>query len=136
MSKSLTSKFPDFLFEDCAQRALFFGSRDWDDPLPIMAWLMVLPAGTIVINGGATGADNMAASLAKVDGLEVITFPADWDTHGKAAGPIRNQQMMTDGRPTIAFGFVNKPLAQSRGSADMARRATAAGIPTYVTERL
>ena len=136
MPKTPTPKFPDFLFEHGAERALFFGSRDWLDPLPIAAYILALPSGSTVINGGANGADSLAANLAKDRGLDTHTFFADWDRWGKAAGPLRNQQMLDDGKPTIAFGFVNKPLAQSRGSADMARRLSAAGIRTYITEKL
>lgn len=117
-------------------RALFFGSRDWDDPFPIAAFILALDPDATVIHGSAPGADTLAGNFARIQELEILAFPADWDKHGKAAGPIRNQQMLEEGEPDIAFGFVNKPLAQSRGSADMARRAAAAGIPTYITERL
>jgi len=37
---------------------------------------------------------------AEANGIEVARFPADWDTHGRAAGPIRNQQMLDEANPT------------------------------------
>lgn len=48
---------------------------------------------------------------------------ADWKTHGRAAGPIRNQRMIDEWKPTLVIAF-----AGGRGTADMIRRAKAAGI--------
>lgn len=63
-----------------------------------------------------------------------LTFRADWKLHGEGAGPRRNQRMLNEGQPELVLAFVNKPLAESRGTADMVRRAKAAGISTYVIE--
>lgn len=63
--------------------------------------------------------------------FEHLQFPADWSRHGKAAGPIRNQQMLDEGKPDIVVAITDKPLEESRGTADMVRRAQAAGIRTY-----
>jgi hypothetical protein len=41
--------------------------------------------------------------------------------------------MLTEGQPEVAFAFVNKPLPESRGTADMVKRLHDAGIPIYVT---
>lgn len=49
--------------------------------------------------------------------------PADWSTHGKAAGPIRNQQM-ADARADLCLAFPG-----GKGISDMVRRAERAGIP-------
>jgi len=91
-------------------------------------------ANCVVIHGGAKGADTLAARSADNQGVTAEAYPADWGTHGKAAGPIRNQQMIDDAKPDVCWAFVDKPLAESRGTADMVRRARKAGIPTYVTE--
>jgi hypothetical protein len=48
---------------------------------------------TEVVCGGATGADALGENYAIQNGIPVKGFPADWNKHGKAAGPIRNRQM-------------------------------------------
>jgi hypothetical protein len=111
------------------------GSRDWVDQYPVYCVLNGYCSdgfGVTVINGGARGADAIAGHWASLNGEPGETYPADWRQHGKAAGPIRNQQMLTEGKPEVVWAFVTKPLEESRGTADMVRRARAAGIPTYV----
>lgn len=84
--------------------------------------------GDTVIHGHcSTGADRFADLFARRNGLNVQSFPADWLRHGKAAGPIRNQQMIDEGKPDIVIAFPG-----GRGTADMVSRARKAGIP--VTE--
>lgn len=46
-----------------------------------------------IVSGTAYGADKLGEQLAEKLGLKLTKFPADWDAHGKAAGPIRNEQM-------------------------------------------
>jgi hypothetical protein len=118
-------------------RVLVFGSRDWTDETAIHLVLDGYRAQhpdeeLTVLHGGAPGADRIAGRWAMHRRITGATYPADWDQHGKGAGPIRNQRMLDEGLPDTAWGFVNKPLEESRGSADMARRARKAGIPTYV----
>lgn len=78
-----------------------------------------------IIHGGANGADRCASLFANspTDRKEEICFPADWDKYGRAAGPIRNQRMLDEGKPNLVIAFPG-----GRGTADMVRRATAAGI--------
>src|SRR6266536_1924225 len=64
--------------------------------------------------------------------VELRVYPAQWDQHGKAAGPRRNQLMLEGGKPDVVWCFISRPLDESRGTADMVRRARAAGVPTYV----
>lgn len=116
-------------------RILIFGSRDWTDEEAISVVLNgylsdVTPLE--VLNGGAGGADRIAQAWADTNVVVCWTLEADWAKHGKGAGPIRNQAMLDEGKPDVAWGFVTKPLEESRGSADMARRARAVGVPTYV----
>lgn len=88
---------------------------------------------TFVIEGGADGADTLAWRWARHNlgkGSEhSMHFEARWDKHGKAAGPIRNQQMIDEGKPEAVVAF-----AGGRGTADMVRRAKRAGIPVYEIE--
>src|SRR5690606_30354012 len=61
--------------------------------------------------------------LARELGWHVVAYPADWRRHGRAAGPIRNQEM-ADAGADLCIAFPG-----GRGTADMVRRARAAGIP-------
>jgi len=58
---------------------------------------------TIVSGGCPTGADKLAERFAKEHQLATNIFPADWKTHGKAAGPIRNKQIVEASDHIIAF---------------------------------
>lgn len=119
-------------------RVLVCGSRTWSDEAIVHAILDGLFANAAkddfaLIEGGAKGADAVAADWAKMHrrDIEHLDFPADWATHGRAAGPKRNQRMIDEGRPDLVAAFTDKPLADSKGTADMVRRARAAGIPIY-----
>lgn len=48
---------------------------------------------TEVVSGGAKGADALGERYAKEYKIPLKVFPADWDKHGRSAGPIRNAQM-------------------------------------------
>lgn len=82
-----------------------------------------LPNATI-IEGGASGADTLAREWADANGFRSRVYRARWQEHGKAAGPIRNQMMLDVERPILVIAFPG-----SRGTADMMRRAKAAGVP-------
>tara|TARA_A100001201_G_scaffold111214_1_gene95171 strand:+ start:74 stop:3061 length:2988 start_codon:yes stop_codon:yes gene_type:complete len=56
-----------------------------------------------IISGGATGADSLGERYAKENNLDIRRFSADWNQHGKAAGPIRNEQMAAEGDVLISF---------------------------------
>jgi len=105
-------------------RLLVTGSRDWTDRQRVFDVLNRLRP-TVIIEGGARGLDTIVSQLAKSWGIPIITFPADWRTYGKAAGSIRNQQMLDEGKPDYVVAF---PLPQSKGTWDMVRRARKAGL--------
>jgi len=73
------------------------------------------------------GTDAMAERWALKRSVPFEGFPADWKKHGKAAGPIRNQEMAERGTHLLAF-----PARSGKGTQDMIRRAQKAGMP--VTE--
>ena len=77
-----------------------------------------------LIHGAARGADNMAAYWAVRNQIPCRAFPADWKKHGRAAGHIRNQQMLDEGQPNMVMAFPG-----GRGTANMISRAEKAGIP-------
>lgn len=76
-----------------------------------------------VIHGGARGADRLAAQWAVAERIPVREFPADWTAHGRAAGPIRNEQMLREGKPDLVVAFEG-----GRGTANMVALARAAGV--------
>lgn len=107
-------------------RLLICGGRDFADRA-MFARAMTLQClhrrPTVIIEGGARGADALAREWAKHRGVENETYPADWKAHGRAAGPMRNQRMLEIGRPDMVMAFPGGP-----GTADMVRRAEVAGV--------
>ena len=81
----------------------------------------------VIISGMAKGADTLAVQFADINNIPVLKFPADWDKYGKRAGPIRNQQMIDEGKPDLVVAFYGSRVEGS-GTADMVRRAKKHGI--------
>jgi hypothetical protein len=54
----------------------------------------------------------------------VSTFFAAWHEHGRGAGPIRNRQMLEEGRPDLVVAFPG-----GHGTAGMIKLALKAGVP-------
>ena len=77
-----------------------------------------------VIHGNAPGADTIADIWARSNNKAVTPYPADWIKHGVAAGPIRNQQMLDEGKPDLVLAFPG-----GNGTADMCSRAKKALVP-------
>ncbi len=57
----------------------------------------------IIVSGGARGVDQTAEIAAIRCGLETLIFPADWETHGKKAGFLRNAQIVENCDILLAF---------------------------------
>jgi len=107
-------------------RVLICGGRKFNDAMTFGSWVggvMKTYGISAIIEGGASGADFMASEFGRWAGVPVVTYPADWKQHGRAAGPIRNQHMIDDGRPDLVLAFDG-----GRGTADMIGRAEKAGI--------
>lgn len=86
-----------------------------------------------VIEGCARGADRCGEDFAEKYPLlikNLLHYPAQWDKHGKAAGPIRNIQMLDEGKPNFVVAF-HDDLAASKGTRHMVSIADHAGIPVY-----
>ena len=104
-------------------RILVCGGRHYTDQRAVFELLNCLRP-TLVIEGGATGADRLARAWAIANEAPHMGFPADWKAHGKKAGPRRNQEMIDIGKPDFWLAFPG-----GKGTADMVRRLKAAGIP-------
>ncbi len=111
-------------------RVLVCGDRNWSDMDLIKCALVDIEA-TEVVHGGCRGADLLGLEAAEFLGLDVVAYPADWNRYGRAAGPIRNQQMLDMGEPDMVFAFHND-IDASRGTKDMLRRADIAGVPNQL----
>ena len=112
---------------------LVCGSRDWNDKEAIRRALSGLDndKDTLIIHGDCEGADKLAGVVAKNLGLKVEAYPADWDKHGSAAGPIRNQQMLDEGKPDRVYAF-HDDWKNSKGTKDMIMKATQAEVPVFL----
>ena len=107
---------------------LICGSRIWTDLPMVEAEIARLrdEGFTTIIEGEAKGADTHARIAGTEYGLKVIRVPADWNTHGRAAGPIRNRRMLEMG-PDLIVAFSDN-LPQSRGTMNMVAQGLDAGI--------
>jgi len=68
---------------------------------------------SLIIEGGATGVDRFARTWAKERGVEFVTVDADWKRHGRAAGMIRNREMLLRYPQAGLLAF---PHGESRGT--------------------
>lgn len=118
-------------------RLLITGGRSFNDKDTIRKWIKnveatIGPIEVIIHGANPRGADKLADELADELGIPKLRFPADWDEHGKAAGPIRNQRMIDEGRPTYVLAF---PDPKSRGTWDMVKKAHTAGLKGKVVAK-
>lgn len=111
-------------------KLLVCGGRDYTDRLFLYSILDSYLFGDLfltLIHGGAPGADRLAGEWARSRGCKVEIFPAHWSEQGRAAGVIRNQRMLAEGKPDLVLAFPG-----GRGTEDMMRRARRAGVPLVV----
>ena len=85
----------------------------------------LIPSIECVVSGACpTGVDHDAEAWAETLGIPVVRFPALWRTHGRRAGPIRNQEMADYADALAVF-------PGGRGTADMLSRAKRRGLQVY-----
>lgn len=72
----------------------------------------------VILSGGCKGADMLGERYAIENGYEIRRFVANWDKYGKAAGPIRNEQMAKEADYIICFWDY-----KSRGTKSMIENA-------------
>ena len=111
-------------------KVMICGSRDWIDEGPIKTVIDGLEPDTVVMHGGARGADQLAGIIAKERGLEVEVHEPDWKMHGPNAGIVRNLVML-DLKPDMVYAFWN---GGSRGTAHVIREAAQRHLPLEVLE--
>ena len=84
-----------------------------------------------IVQGGALGVDAQARRIAVNRKLCHAEFPANWSRYGKAAGPIRNQDMLDIARPQVVLAY---PSRASIGTRHMIQIARERGIEVIVRE--
>lgn len=114
-------------------RVLVCGGRDFHDRDFVYSTLDAMakrwPPDVVIIEGDARGVDRMAGYWARKRGLTNLKFPADWASFGRAAGALRNQRMLIEGKPDLVIAFPG-----GHGTADMVRRARSAELPIAIVE--
>lgn len=110
-------------------RVLVCGGRNFTDRTAVFQTLDLIDSQTpitLIIEGGASGADQLAAAWARCRNRDSICFRADWKKHGISAGPIRNKLMLDDGKPDMVVAFPG-----GRGTENMVMQATRAGFKVH-----
>lgn len=107
------------------------GSRTYDNysMLSIFVTMTSLAHGPVteIISGGARGADRLGERWAGEHKIPVTQFLPDWETHGKAAGYIRNKDIVAAADFVLAFWD-----GESRGTKHSIDLAKAQGKPLIV----
>lgn len=122
-------------------KVLVCGDRNWTDSELIRTRLAKLvqsaEVGTqalLLIHGAARGADSIAGTIARAWAetmpINISEFPANWGLYGRAAGPIRNREMLQM-RPDLVLAF-HDDIESSRGTKNMVAIARKTGVPVEV----
>ena len=80
----------------------------------------------VVVSGGAVGVDSLGVQWAELRKLKTEIYLPDWQTHGKKAGFLRNQQIIDNSDYLIAI------TTGSNGTADSIKRAVKKNIPIKI----
>jgi hypothetical protein len=112
---------------EMGENVAIVGSRNWPDHEMVRDYINSLDDDDIVVSGGARGVDQWAQIYAEKRGLATLIFPADWKTHGRKAGLLRNRDIVNACDRLVAFWF-----EESRGTRHSIELARGAGKPTLV----
>ena len=116
-------------------RVVVAGSRRFNDyeyleqKLDFVLERKLLTHKVIIHSGMARGADKLGELYAAKNNIPIQQFPADWNTHGKAAGMLRNREMARDADAVVVFIVDDSP-----GASSMISIAEEKGIPCKVFE--
>lgn len=76
-----------------------------------------------ILSGTSSGSDSLGERYANERGYTLNIYPANWEQYGKAAGPIRNRQMVEDADAAIIFWD-----GQSKGTKNLIEQANKRGL--------
>jgi hypothetical protein len=111
-------------------RLAVVGSRTFNDKtllfetLDSLEWEGKPVVPSLIVSGGASGADRLAEVYASTRKIPTKIIRPDWAKHGKAAGPIRNREIVKEADLIIAFWG-----GKSRGTLSTKQAAEKAGKP-------
>ena len=114
---------------------LIAGGRDFDDAETfdrvVREHIAGNEAGTVIVEGGAKGADSLAREYAKKNGMKYVEMKADWKKYGRAAGPKRNDEMiqLIKEKNGTALYFWD---GQSKGTKQCIESARRNGVPVTI----
>ena len=119
--------------KDNTMKIIVCGGRDYSDKeflFKILDFFHINKGITLIVQGGAKGADALAIEWANKNLVEYNTYLADWTAFGKFAGPLRNKKMAKDGADLcIAF-------PGGTGTKNMIEAATYFNIPVLDLEKM
>ncbi len=81
----------------------------------------------IVLSGGCRGADRLGERFAEEAGWTIERHLPEWEKYGRAAGPIRNKQMIEHCDAVICFWD-----GKSKGTASLIRYAQKHEKPLFL----
>lgn len=82
---------------------------------------------TTILSGTATGIDAAGERWATANNIPIERHPADWNKHGRAAGPLRNREMAASADTALVIWD-----GVSRGSKSMIQEAEQRGLKLFV----
>lgn len=114
------------------------GGRDFIDAAAVSRAIRAIRdkyADLYIITGGARGADTLANDCRVALGIDGVVVPADWDKHGRSAGPKRNAAMLDllQRRHEAIKAVVAFPGGS--GTENMMSLARAAKVPVWMPGR-
>ena len=112
-------------------KLIIAGSRKTHEAINIINKMIlgdnILSVPEEIVNGGCWGVDMAGVVWAKGSGAFVTSFFPDWTRYGKAAGPIRNEQMAKYADALLAIWD-----GESKGTFDMIKRADKHGLEMLI----
>lgn len=105
---------------------LICGGRRFFDYKMLCDAIEALPfSPTLVVEGGATGADSLGKAWAIQNNVHYAEVPALWNSRNKKAGFDRNSAMLLL-KPECCLA-----MPGGNGTADMVRKCREAGVPVW-----
>lgn len=113
------------------RRIAIVGSREGVSREAVDEFVSKLPTlGTVIVSGGAAGADTYAAEAAEARGIRVVIIRPNWKKYGRSAGFRRNKEIVLAADDVVAFwDGISKGTANTLKHAIELRRPLAVFSP-------
>ena len=125
-----SSERDDSTRTSCTFRLAVVGSRTFHD-YDLLSQVLgsVHTPISIIVSGGAKGADSLAEKYALEHDIDTDIYLPDWDKFKKTAGFVRNYDIVANADAVVAFWD-----GKSRGTMHTVKIAEKAGLPVYIKE--